>query len=332
VTTHPDMFTQGASASGRGGLLHNGPGTFLKAPSVPCETQAIQDEGAKAVFLGVPFDQATVYRSGSSLAPKMMRFVSDQYLPYLGDFDINLFDEFHLIDCGDVPIIPANAERSRNNIEDHVGRILKAGAMPICIGGDHSLPIPIGQALSKHIGEEKKFGYIHFDAHIVCQPDVDGERVTIWADMARMVELPNADPKNMAVLGVRGATNPPEQWNFIEEHGINLYRMRDIRRDGVEAVVADALEKVTEGVDCFYVSWDSDVVDAAFLPGTDGPEVGGLTSWEILKACEMVGAKKPALMDIVELIPAYDHPSYISHRLACYFIFHLLGGVATGGQ
>jgi arginase family enzyme len=261
-----------------------------------------------------------------------MRFVSDQYLPYLGDFDINLFDEFHLIDCGDVPIIPANAERSRNNIEDHVGRILMAGAMPICIGGDHSLPIPIGQALSKHIGEEKKFGYIHFDAHIDCQPDVDGERFTNWSHMARMVELPNADPKNMAVLGVRGATNPPEQWNFIEEHGINLYRMRDIRRDGVEAVVADALEKVTEGVDCFYVSWDSDVVDAAFLPGTDGPEVGGLTSWEILKACEMVGAKKPALMDIVELIPAYDHPSYISHRLACYFIFHLLGGVATGGQ
>jgi agmatinase len=287
------MFTQGASEAGRGGLLHNGPGTFLKSPWVPCETQAIQSEGAKAVFLGVPFDQATVYRTGSSLAPKMMRFVSDQ---------------------------------------DYVGRILDAGAMPICIGGDHSLPIPIGQALSKRVGEGKKFGYIHFDAHIDCQPDVDGERFTNWSHMARMVELPNIDARNMAVVGVRGATNPPEQWNFVEQHGINLYRMRDIRRDGLESVVADALDKVTDGVDCFYVSWDSDVVDAAFLPGTDGPEVGGLTSWEILTACEMVGAKKPALMDIVELIPAYDHPSYISHRLACYFIFHLLGGIATGGR
>ena len=64
--------------------------------------------------------------------------------------------------------------------------------------------------------------------------------------------------------------------------------------------------------------------------GTDGPEVGGLTSWEILRACEMVGARKPVLMDIVELIPAYDLPALISHRLACYFIFHLLGGWATG--
>ena len=332
MTTHPDMFTAGAAASGKGGLLHNGPGTFLKAPWVPCETQAIQDEGAKAVFLGVPFDQATVYRSGSSLAPKMMRFGSDQYLPYLGDFDINLFDEFGLIDCGDVPMIPANAERCRNNIEDYVGRVLKAGAMPICIGGDHSLPIPIGQALSKHLGPDKKFGYIHFDAHIDCQPDVDGEKFTNWSHMARMVELPNADPNNMAVVGVRGATNPPEQWKFVEENGIHMYRMRDVARDGIEAVVADALDKVTDGVDAFYVSWDSDVVDAAFLPGTDGPEVGGLTSLEILKACEMVGARKPALMDIVELIPAYDQPALISHRLACYFIFHLLGGWAIGGS
>jgi len=332
VTTHPDMFTAGAAASGKGGLLHNGPGTFLKAPWVPCETKAIQDEGAKAVFLGVPFDQATVYRSGSSLAPKMMRFVSDQYLPYLGDFDINLFDEFGLIDCGDVPMIPANAERCRNNIEDYVGRVLKAGAMPICIGGDHSLPIPIGQALSNHLGPDKKFGYIHFDAHIDCQPDVDGEKFTNWSHMARMVELPNADPNNMAVVGVRGATNPPEQWKFVEENGIHMYRMRDVARDGIEAVVADALDKVTDGVDAFYVSWDSDVVDAAFLPGTDGPEVGGLTSLEILKACEMVGARKPALMDIVELIPAYDQPALISHRLACYFIFHLLGGWAIGGS
>jgi agmatinase len=325
------MFTAAAAATGQGGLLLSGPGTFLKSPGIACDTKAIRDHGAKAAFLGVPFDQATIYRSGSSLAPKMMRFVSDQYLPYLGDFDINLNDEFGLVDCGDVPIIPANAERSRDNIEECVSNILAAGAMPICIGGDHSLPIPIGQALSKHIGPDKKFGYIHFDAHIDCQPDFYGEPYTNWSHMARMVELPNIDPKNMAVVGVRGATNPPEQWRFIEENGISLYRMRDIHRRGVEEVVADALAKVTDGVDAFYVSWDSDVVDAAFMPGTDGPEVGGMTSWEILKACEMVGAKKPALMDIVELIPAYDHPSYISHRLACYFIFHLLGGMATGG-
>jgi agmatinase len=331
VTTHPDMFTRGASETGRGGLLHSGPGTFLKAPWVRCETESIRSEGARAVFLGVPFDQATVYRSGSSLAPKMMRFVSDQYLPYLGDFDVDLFDEFGLVDAGDVPIIPANAERSRNNIEHHVTQILKADAMPICIGGDHSIPIPIGQAFSNHLGSDKRFGYIHFDAHIDCQPDVDGELFTNWSHMARMVELPNIDPKNMAVVGVRGATNPPEQWNFVEQHGIHLYRMRDITADGVEAVVADALAKVTDGVNAFYVSWDSDVVDAAFLPGTDGPEVGGMTSKEILRACEMVGAAKPAMMDIVELIPAYDHPSYISHRLACYFIFHLLGGWATAG-
>ena len=119
--------------------------------------------------------------------------------------------------------------------------------------GRHSIPIPIGQAFSDHLGGDKRFGYIHFDAHIDCQPDVDGERFTNWSHMARMVELPNIDAKNMAVVGVRGATNLPEQWNFVEQHGIHLYRMRDITADGVEAVVADALAKVTDGVDAFYV-------------------------------------------------------------------------------
>ena len=95
----------------------------------------------------------------------------------------------------------------------------------------------------------------------------------------------------IGIVGVRGATNPPEQWKFVEENGIHMYRMRDVARDGIEAVVADALDKVTDGVDAFYVSWDSDVVDAAF-----------------------------------------DQPALISHRLACYFIFHLLGGWAIGGS
>ena len=111
---------------------------------------------------------------------------------------------FGLINLGDVPIIPAKPERSRDNIRACRQQHPRRRAMPICIGGDHSLPIPIGQALSKHVGPEKKFGYIHFDAHIDCQPDFYGEPYTNWSHMARMVELPNIDPKNMAVVGVRG--------------------------------------------------------------------------------------------------------------------------------
>ena len=299
------------------GLPQSNLPSFMGAPWIPCRSDAIRDEGAKAVFLGVPYDQATVYRSGSSHAPRALRYVSEMYLPYLGDFDINVFDEFHIADVGDVPMIPADAPRSRAHIERYVNEVLDAGAMPICIGGDHSIPIPIGKALSEHVSG--RFGYIHFDAHIDCQPNFAGERFTNWSHVARMIELGNCDPKNVAIVGARGALNPPEQWDFVEEHGIR-------------EVVGEALDIVTTGTDTFYCSLDSDVVDASAMPGTDAPEPGGLSAQEMLRACELIGARKPAALDIVELIPAYDNPAMISLRLAGYMILHVLGGMATGGE
>jgi agmatinase len=252
------------------------------------------------------------------------------FLPYLGDFDINVFDEFHLADAGDVPMIPANAERCRSYIERYVGEILTAGAMPICIGGDHSIPIPVGRALSASV--TGRLGYVHFDAHIDCQPNFAGEDFTNWSHVARMIELPNVDPRNVAIIGARGALNPPEQWDFVERHGIRVFRMREVTERGIEAVVREALDIVTDGTDAFYCSLDSDVVDASAMPGTDAPEPGGLLSTEMLKACELIGARRPAVLDIVELIPAYDHPAMISLRLAGYMILHVLGGWAKGGQ
>ncbi len=150
--------------------------SFLGAPWIACDSEPIRAQGARAAILGVPFDQATVYRSGSSHGPKGLRQASEQFLPYLGDYDVDLFEEFHLVDCGDVPIVPANAARSRELIADYAGRILDAGAFPICIGGDHSIPIPIMDAVSSRV--KGKVGYLHFDAHIDAQPDVAGEKFT----------------------------------------------------------------------------------------------------------------------------------------------------------
>jgi agmatinase len=320
-----------AAVEGEGpGLPQSTLPTFMGAPWIPCDAGRLSDMGARAAFLGVPFDQATVYRSGSSHAPRALRYISEMFLPYLGDFDINVLSEFRLADVGDVPMIPANAERSREHIERYVEQILNSGAMPICIGGDHSIPIPIGAALSRHVSGQ--LGYIHFDAHIDCQPHFAGERFTNWSHVARMIELENVDPRNVAIVGARGALNPPEQWDFVEEHGIRVYRMREIQERGIEAVVNESLDLVTNGTDAFYCSLDSDVVDASAMPGTDAPEPGGLMSPEMLRACELIGARQPAALDIVELIPAYDHPAMISMRLAGYMIMHVLGGWATGGE
>jgi agmatinase len=303
--------------------------SFLGAPWIHCDTDEIRAHGARAAVLGVPFDQATVYRSGSSHGPKGLRQASEQYLPYLGEFDIDLFEEFHLVDCGDVPIVPGDAARSRSIIADFVGRILDAGAFPILVGGDHSIPIPAMDAVSARV--KGRVGYLHFDAHLDCQPDVAGERFTNWSGVSRAVERDNVDASNVAVVGIRGALNPPEQFRFVKEHGITMFTMREIARRGIADVVTEALDRVTDGTDAFYITWDTDVIDASAMPGTDGPEPGGLTSAEALRAVELVGARKPIAMDIVELTPAYD-PSGISTRLACYLIFNVLGGWATGGE
>jgi agmatinase len=303
--------------------------SFLGAPWIHCETDEIRAHQARAAILGVPFDQATVYRSGSSHGPKGLRQASEQYLPYLGEYDIDLFEEFHLVDCGDVPVVPGDAARSRRIIADFVGRILDAAAFPILVGGDHSIPIPAMDAVSARV--KGRIGYLHFDAHLDCQPDVAGERFTNWSGVSRAVERDNVDARNVAVVGIRGALNPPEQFRFVKDHGITMYTMREIARRGIADVVTDALDQVTDGTDAFYITWDTDVIDASAMPGTDGPEPGGLSSAEALRAIELVGARKPVCMDIVELTPAYD-PSGISTRLACYLIFNVLGGWATGGE
>lgn len=304
--------------------------SFIGAPWLACDTEVLRAHGARAAILGIPFDQATVYRSGSSHGPKGLRQASEQFLPYLGEYDIDLFDEFRLVDCGDVPVVPANAARSRAAIADHVGRILDAGAFPICIGGDHSIPIPVMDAISSRV--EGKVGFLHFDAHLDAQPDVAGEKFTNWSGVSRAAERTNVDPANIALVGIRGAVNPPEQFRFVRDHGITMFTMRDIERIGIEATVEAALDRVTDGTSAFYVTWDTDVIDCSAMPGTDGPEPGGLNSREVLRAAELVGARRPLAMDIVELTPAYDHPSMISCRLACYLIFNTLGGWATGGD
>jgi agmatinase len=255
-----------------------------------------------------------------------MRTASDQFLPYFPEYDTNLMDAFNLVDCGDVPIVPGNPVRSREVVKDYVGRVLDSDALAICCGGDHSLPIAIGAALAERL---PNFGYLHLDAHLDAAQDVAGERCTNWSAVSRMAEL--IDPRKIAVVGVRGLANPPEQFRFVADRGIHLHTMRNILDRGIDATILDALEAVTDGTDGFYVSWDLDVIDPAFAPGTNGNEPGGITSREALRAAQLIGTFKPRILEIAELIPVYD-PTFITAKLACYLVFNVLGAMAVASS
>lgn len=263
-----------------------------------------------------------IYRTGTAAGPRGLRDASRQYTSYFFDDDVDLIDRFNLVDCGDAPMVPASPEQCRAATKAAAAEIIRSGALGIFIGGDHSIPIPIGQALSENV--RGNIGYIAFDANMDAEDDVDGELHSNWSEVCRLSELPNVDPRNMVLIGIRGGLNTRRQLEYARSRGITVIPMREVIEAGIVPVMERALAIAKQGTSALYVSFDTDGVDAAYAPGTSGPEPGGLTSREILTAARMIGRSGVTIFDIVELCPAYD-PSDITAKLACYIIFNVLG-------
>jgi agmatinase len=297
--------------------------TFISAPFLEADADKLKAAGVGAALLGIPYDMAGIWRTGTADGPRGLRDASRQYGSYFFDDDVDLFEAFNLVDCGNVPMIPASPERCRAAMKVAASEIIRSGAMGIFIGGDHSIPIPLGHALSEAI-PDKKIGYIVFDANMDAEEDVDGELYSNWSEACRLSELPNLDPRNMVMIGIRGSLNSKRQYEYVKRKGITIFGMREIIDLGIVEVMNRAIAIAKNGTEALYVSFDTDGIDAAYAPGTSGPEPGGLTSREIIIAARMLGKQGVTLFDIVELSPAYD-PSGITARLACYIIFNLLG-------
>src|SRR5262249_23307508 len=153
-----------------GAFKSRGLATFMGAPYCPPERRAIERAGAKVCFLGVPWDQSQIVRAGTSGGPSGIREASTQYFPYRFEYDVDLLTFFRVVDCGDVPTVPGNSDRSQDYIYRYVSECLAAGALVVLCGGDHSVPIPGARALSDHL-KGKRMGYLHVDCHLDSAPD-----------------------------------------------------------------------------------------------------------------------------------------------------------------
>lgn len=305
---------------------------FLGAPKVACTARAIQEAAARFAVLGLPYDQGSFLRSrATALGPKALREEASALFSWFFDFDLDVVADGRLVDVGDATIVPGNAVKSFANITAAVEQILDAGAIPVCLGGDHSVPIPIMAAYASR-RKDLRLGYLHLDSHMDAQPDVDGESNTSWQGVARATEHPCIDGRNVAVVGIHGAWNSPEEANHLRSQGSSIFTMRQIDRDGIDAIIERALDVVTDGTDGFYVTWDVDVVDVAAMPGADAPEPGGLTSREALRAAEAIGARRPVGIDLVEFTPAYDTASGPSAKLAVHILLYLLASHIAAGR
>ncbi|QNI61871.1 agmatinase protein family [Synechococcus sp. TAK9802] len=312
------------STFSRGELPHfAGINTFMKAPYLEDVNQVGNYDVA---IVGVPHDCGTTYRPGTRFGPQGIRRISALYTPYNYEMGVDLREQITLCDVGDIFTIPANNEKSFDQISKGIAHVFSSGAFPIILSGDHSIGFPTVRGVCRHLGD-KKVGIIHFDRHVDTQEiDLDERMHTCpWFHATNMA---NAPAENLVQLGIGGWQVPREGVKVCRERGTNVLTVTDITEMGLEAAAQYAIERATDGTDCVYISFDIDCIDAGFVPGTGWPEPGGLMPREALKLLELIVRNVPVCgLEIVEVSPPYDisdMTSLMATRVICDTIAHLV--------
>jgi agmatinase len=312
------------STFSRGELPHfAGINTFMKAPYIEDVNRVGEFDVA---VLGVPHDSGTTYRPGTRFGPQGIRRISALYTPYNYEMGVDLREQIRLCDVGDIFTIPANNEKSFDQISKGVAHVFASGAFPIILGGDHSIGFPTVRGVCRHLGD-RKVGIIHFDRHVDTQEiDLDERMHTCpWFHATNMA---NAPAHNLVQLGIGGWQVPREGVKVCRERGTNVLTVTDICEMGLEAAAQYAIERATDGTDCVYISFDIDCIDAGFVPGTGWPEPGGLLPREALKLLELIVRNVPVCgLEVVEVSPPYDisdMTSLMATRVICDTMAHLV--------
>jgi agmatinase len=284
-----------------------GPVSFMKLPWIS-DVEALRARRPDVAIVGAPFDDAVSHRSGARFGPRAIR--EAQYTTgsihslQLGVEPLEVLD---VVDAGDANIIPAWIERGHALIYRKVREVAATGAVPIVLGGDHSVTWPSATAVAE-VRRPGSIGIVHFDAHADTANEDWGVLAGHGTPMRRLIESGAVAGRNFVQVGLRGYWPPPDVFAWMEEHGLRYHLMREIEERGAEAVIADAIAEALDGPDAIYLSLDIDVVDPGMAPGTGTPEPGGLLPRELLRAIRQIaGAVELAGMDIVEVAPPYDH-------------------------
>jgi len=312
------------STFSRGELPHYaGINTFLKAPYVEDVKQVGNYDVA---IVGVPHDSGTTYRPGTRFGPQGIRKISALYTPYNFELGIDLREQITLCDVGDIFTIPGNNEKSFDQISKGVAHIFKSGALPIILGGDHSIGFPTVRGVCRHLGD-KKVGIIHFDRHVDTQESDLDERMHT-CPWFHATNIKNAPAKNLVQLGIGGWQVPRQGVKVCRERETNILTVTDITEMGLDAAVEFALERALDGTDCVYISFDIDCIDAGFVPGTGWPEPGGLLPREALYLLGKIVQQAPVCgLEVVEVSPPYDvsdMTALMATRVICDTMAHLV--------
>jgi agmatinase len=279
--------------------------------------------GVDVAIVGAPTDDLVSDRPGARFAPRAIRAASCPPGPHL-EVKVDAFQVLRIVDYGDAPVVPADAAASHAAIERVVGEVVDAGAIPIVLGGDHSITEPNVRAVAARRGT---VGLLHFDTHADTGSEVFGVERSHGTPMYRLVEAGKVDPTRYVQIGLRGYWPTEREFAWQRERGIESFFMHDVRERGIRAVLEDALRALGEGPT--FVTVDIDVLDPAFAPGTGTPEPGGLTTGELLWAVREAASRLDvAGADLVEIIPTAPGSADVTALVGDRIVRELLTGLA----
>lgn len=277
---------------------YSGIATFFRAPAAEAASEA------DIAIIGVPFDGGVTNRSGARHGPRAVREQSSLLRRINAATGVAPFERARVRDLGDCWIErPYELTGAHAEIAAFYQQVAAAGAVPLSVGGDHSVTLPILRA----VGARRPVGMIHVDAHCDTGDDYMGSRFHHGAPFRRAVEDGLLDPKRVIQIGIRGTTNDPELWGFSRRSGMRVLDMDELDDKGWRHAAAEARRVVGDGP--VYLSFDIDSLDPAEAPGTGTPEAGGITALQALRLLRALRGLDFVGGDLVEVAPSFDNGS-----------------------
>jgi agmatinase len=267
-------------------------------------------QGADVVVLGAPFDGGTSYRSGARFGPYAIR--TTDYLPHDGSrpslpLRTDALADLVVRDAGDVEMFSGDAQRSCRDLEAAVELVARAGAVPVVLGGDHTITWPNATGVARALGWGR-VSLLHFDAHADTGDIEFGSLIGHGQPMRRLIESGAVRGEKFLQVGLRGYWPPPDTLDWMAAQQMRSYEMSEIVARGLDTCLTEAFAIATDDCDGVFLSVDIDVADPGHAPGTGTPEPGGLSARQLLDAVRRIGLELPVVgMDVVEVSPPYDH-------------------------
>jgi agmatinase len=300
---------------------YTGVRTFARCPHVR------GTDGVDVAVVGVPFDTATSYRAGARFGPEAIRAGSTLLRPYHPPLDVDVFAAQSVVDYGDLDVTPGNAERTLDQIAAGLEPPLRAGVTPLLLGGDHS--ITLGE-LRAHAAARGPVAVVLLDAHADTWDAYYGERYFHGTVFRRAAEEGLVRPERSLLAGMRGPLYSAADLGAARELGFELLTGAELGALTPEQYGAQVRERVADAP--ALLSFDVDVLDPAFAPGTGTPEVAGLSPAEALALLRALAGMSFVGFDVVEVSPAYDGPGQTTALVAASVAYELLALRAVAGR